>query len=282
MRAFLWMSGALLSFCLMAVGARELAGAISTFQILFSRSVIGLVVVTLVILQTRRTALFKTQRFSLHLGRNLFHFCGQYGWFVGIGLLPLAQVFALEFTTPLWTLIIACLFLKEALTLKKVAALVLGFVGVYLILNPGGEIVSPAALYVIVAAIFYSLSHVATKALSATDDPLTVLFYMCAVQLPIGLLLGAGSFVWPTLLQWVWLTLIGLTALSAHFCITHAMRSTEVSVVVTLDFLRLPLIAAVGVALYGEAFNPMLVLGASLMLVGNLINVYRPRAARQP
>ncbi len=277
MRAFVWMSGALLSFCLMAIGARELAGAISTFQILFFRSLIGLVVVTALLLQTKRTALLRTQRFKLHLGRNLFHFCGQYGWFVGIGLLPLAQVFALEFTTPLWTLIIASLFLKEALTLKKCVAIALGFIGVYVILNPGGEIVSPASLYVIAAAIFYSLSHVSTKALASTDDPLTVLFYMCAIQLPIGFVLGLHSFVLPSPVQWVWLSLIGLTALTAHFCITNAMKKTDASVVVTLDFLRLPLIAAVGVLLYHEAFNPMLVIGATLMLVGNLVNVYKPR-----
>lgn len=282
MRAFLWMLGALVSFCLMAIGARELAGAIDTFQILFFRSAIGLVVVTLIISLRQQSPLFQTRRFRLHVGRNLFHFCGQYGWFMGIGLLPLAQVFALEFTTPLWTLIIASLVLKESLTVKKSVAVLLGSVGVYLVLNPGREIVSVAALYVIGAAIFYSLAHVSTKALSATDDALTVLFYMCLVQLPIGLLFGASSFVAPTALQWVWLSLIGLTALSAHFCITNAMKTADASVVVTLDFLRLPLIAVVGVAWYGEPFKPMLVLGAALMLAGNLVNIYRPKFKRQP
>ncbi len=277
MRAFMWMSGALLSFCLMAIAARELAGGIGTFQILFCRSLIGLIVVTLVISRTGRSTLFQTHRLKLHLGRNVFHFLGQYGWFLGIGLLPLAQVFALEFTTPLWTLIVASLFLKEQLTLKKCLAIVLGSVGVYLILNPGSDIVGAASLYVIGAAIFYSLAYVSTKSLAATDDPLTILFYMCLIQLPIGFLLGVSSFVAPTLVQWAWLILIGITALTAHFCITHAMRTTDVSVVVTLDFLRLPLIAVVGVAFYNEAFKPMLVVGAMLMLFGNLINVYKPR-----
>ena len=281
MRAFSWMSGALISFCLMAIGARELAGVISTFQILFVRSVVGLVVVTWVIFQTQRSSLFQTSRFKFHLTRNVFHFFGQYGWFLGIGLLPLAQVFALEFTTPLLTLVFAALFLKESLTFKKSIALVLGSIGVYLILSPGSEIVSPAAAYVIVAAIFYALAHVSTKVLSATDDPLTVLFYMCLIQLPIGLLFGVGGFVAPTLMQWVWLILIGLTALTAHFCITKAMKTTDASVVVTLDFLRLPLIAAVGVLVYGEAFKPMLLVGAALMLVGNLINSYKPKFKNQ-
>lgn len=271
------MTGALVSFCLMAIGGRELAGGINTFQILLSRSVIGLLVVSLLIWRTGKLELFRTQRLKLQVGRNLFHFVGQYGWFLGIGLLPLAQVFALEFTTPLWTLLIAALFLKEKLTARKAVAIALGSVGVYLILNPGRDIVNPAALYVLGAAVCYALSYVATKALSTTEAPLTILFYMCLVQLPLGLLLSVSHFVLPTPLQWVWLTLIGLSALSAHFCLTHAMNTTEVSVVVTLDFLRLPLIGVVGMALYGEGFKPMLLVGAALMLVGNLVSVYKPR-----
>lgn len=277
MRAFLWMTGALVSFCLMAIGGRELAGGINTFQILLSRSVIGLLVVSAIIWKTGRPELFRTQRLKLQVGRNLFHFVGQYGWFLGLGLLPLAQVFALEFTTPLWTLLIAALFLKEKLSARKAVAIALGSIGVVLILNPGGDIVNPAALYVLGAAVCYALSYVATKALSTTEAPLTILFYMCLVQLPLGLLLSASHFVLPTPLQWVWLTLIGLSALSAHFCLTHAMKTAEVSVVVTLDFLRLPLIGVVGMALYGEGFKPMLLVGAALMLVGNLVNVYKPR-----
>jgi drug/metabolite transporter (DMT)-like permease len=277
MSAFLWMSGALMSFSLMAIGARELAGAISTFQLLFCRSLIGLIVILLVIFQTKRTALFQTNRFKLHLGRNVFHFLGQYGWFLGIGLLPLAQVFALEFTTPIWTLVFASVFLKEPLTIRKIIAIALGTVGVYLILSPGSNMVNAATVYVVGAAICYSLANVSTKSLSSTDDPLTVLFYMCLIQLPMGLLLGVNSFVSPTAVQWGWLILIGITALTAHFCMTNAMKTGEASVVVTLDFLRLPLIGAVGVVFYGEALKPMLILGASLMLLGNLINIYKSK-----
>ena len=191
---------------------------------LLTRSVIGLVVVSAIILRSGHRERFRTQRLGLHVGRNLFHFAGQYGWFLGLGLLPLAQVFALEFTTPLWTLLIAAVLLKESLTARKLVAILLGSLGVVVILNPGGEMVQSASLYVLAAAVFYALAHVSTKALSTTEDPLSILFYMCLVQLPIGLAMGASSFVLPTAMQWVWLTLIGLTALSAHFCMTHAMK----------------------------------------------------------
>jgi drug/metabolite transporter (DMT)-like permease len=279
MGAFVWMIGALFSFCVMAVAARELSADISTAQTLFVRSVIGIIIVSSLIFRKGDLSLFRTQRISLHVGRGLCHFVGQYGWFVSIGILPLAQVFALEFTTPLWTLIIASIFLKESPTLKKAAAIVLGFGGVYLILDPGRDIIDPASLIMIVAAIFFSLTFVCSKALSRTEHPLTVLFFMCLIQAPIGLALGLKSFVVPNSMQCAWLLLVGVTSLTGHFCISSAMAKADASVVVTLDFLRLPLITAVGVIGYQEPFKPMLVVGAGLMLIGNLINIYPNRAA---
>ena len=116
----LWMIGALISFCLMAVGARELNGQIGIFQILFFRSIVGLLVLLPIILLSnsfsKKDHFLFPKRLKLHVVRNLFHFAGQYGWFLGIGLLPLATVFAIEFTVPFWTIIISYLFLKESIT----------------------------------------------------------------------------------------------------------------------------------------------------------------------
>jgi drug/metabolite transporter (DMT)-like permease len=155
----------------------------------------------------------------------------------------------------------------------------LGFGGVYLILDPGREMIDSASLIMIVAAIFFSLTFVCSKALSRTEHPLTVLFFMCLIQAPIGLALGLKSFVVPNSMQCAWLLLVGVTSLTGHFCISSAMAKADASVVVTLDFLRLPLITAVGVIGYQEPFKPMLVVGAGLMLIGNLINIYPNRAA---
>ncbi|MFT5395977.1 MAG: drug/metabolite transporter (DMT)-like permease [Gammaproteobacteria bacterium] len=282
MNVALWMIGGLVSLSMMAIGARELAGEITTFQILFFRSVISLIIITLIIYKSKKTRLFSSKRIKLHIVRNVFHFVGQYGWFLGLGLLPLAHVFALEFTVPLWTLVIAALFLKEGITARKVIAVLFGVAGVYVILKPGIEIVDSASIIVLIAAIGYSVSHVTTKALSNTEDTLTVLFYMCLIQLPIGLLLTINDWVFPNLEQWLWLGVVGITALTAHYCITNAMKLTEAGIVVTLDFLRLPLIAVVGVIFYNEAFEVAVILGASLMLFGNLINLKSSKAKRLP
>ncbi|MBV1931701.1 MAG: DMT family transporter [Porticoccaceae bacterium] len=267
------MACALLSFCVMAIGARQLWGDINTFQILFFRSVIGVLVTALIIYKSGDSRLFSTARIKMHTARNVFHFAGQYGWFVGLGLLPLAEVFALEFTVPIWTLIIAAIFLKESITPGKTLAVILGAAGVYVILKPGSQVISPASTIVLLAALCFAAAYVFTKSLSNTENPLTVVFYMCLIQLPIGMFLSLSNWVFPNPIQWAWLCAVGLTALSAHYCVTSAMQISEAGIVVTLDFLRLPLIAVVGIVFYNEAFDLALVLGAGLMLFGNLINL---------
>lgn len=277
MYAVAWMSGTLFSFCLMAIGARELSGELSVFQILLCRSVIGLLCISAVIAFSSQKINLRTERLGLNVFRNIFHFAGQYGWFLGIGALPLAEVFALEFTVPIWTLIIAAIFLKEEVTLTKIVSVLLGMAGVLVIVQPGYAIVDPVSFIVLGAAVCYAISHTATKSLSASESATSILFYMCLIQLPIGLFLSIGNWSWPVGLQWLWLIIIGMTALSAHFCMAKAMQYAEVTKVITLDFLRLPLIALVGISLYAEAFEISLVLGGALMFIANLVVLRRRR-----
>jgi len=273
MNTAFWMMGTLASFSFMAIAARELSGAIDTFQILFFRSLLGLIITSLLIFAKKDLSLFSTTRLKQHFARNITHFGGQYGWFLGLSLLPLATVFALEFTVPLWTAIIAAIFLKERITAKKACAILLGLVAVVIIVNPGNDIFNYASLIVLAAAIFYALAYVSSKSLTNTEHPMTILFYMCLIQLPLGLVFTLLNWHTPNFIQWAWLLLVGVTALTAHYCITRAMQLSEVSIVVTLDFLRLPLIALVGIVLYAEDFQISIIVGGALMLLGNLINV---------
>ncbi|MGM8897753.1 MULTISPECIES: DMT family transporter [unclassified Psychrobacter] len=275
--ATLWMIGALTSFCLMAIGARELNSEIGVFQILFFRSIVGLLVLLPIVLLLKKARFSFPTRIKLHLVRNLFHFAGQYGWFLGIGLLPLATVFAIEFTVPFWTIIISYFFLKESITVKKVIAVLLGILGIIVIVQPSLDVAHYASLIVLSAAICYAFSHVATKSLSNTDSPITIIFMMCFIQAPLGLLLFLDGWTTPVGIQWPWLIIIGVTALSAHYCMTRAMQYAEVTFVVTMDLFRLPLISIVGVLLYSESFSVALLIGILLIVAGNSLNIYSRR-----
>lgn len=272
--ATLWVIGALTSFCLMAIGARELNSQIGIFQILFFRSIVGLLVLFPIMFLSKKSNFLLPKRIKLHLVRNLFHFAGQYGWFLGIGLLPLATVFAMEFTVPLWTIIISYFFLKESITVRKVIAVLLGILGVIVIVQPSLEVARYGSLMVLGAAICYAFSHVATKSLSNTENPISIIFMMCLIQAPLGLLLFIKGWTTPAGIQWLWLVIIGVTALSAHYCMTKAMQHAEVTFVVTMDMFRLPLISLIGVLLYAEHFSVALILGMLLIVAGNSVNIY--------
>jgi drug/metabolite transporter (DMT)-like permease len=266
------MSGALLSFMAMAISGRELSKTLGTMEILAYRSLIGLVVI-LVLLARSGFGQIRTGRWHLHLVRNTAHFIGQFGWFYGIALIPLAEVFAIEFTVPIWSALLAVVVLGERMTRAKAAALVLGIAGMLLILRPGMRVVDPAALAVLMAALGYSVSHVLTKKITHFDTPLTILFYMTIMQLPMALVPTAATLTPPTVDMLPWLLLVGTTALTAHYCMARAFVLADATVVVPMDFLRLPLIGVVGYLFYAEPLELLVFVGALLMLGGNYVNV---------
>lgn len=272
MKAALWMLVALASFALMAVAGKELSRNIATAEILFFRSLIGLIIL-LIIVSVNGTAPLKSRCIKKHVVRNAAHFVGQYGWFYGIAFMPLAEVFALEFTVPVWTAIAATILLNETITKIRVISITLGILGVLIILRPTVEIVDPAALVVIIGAMGYGVAHTFTRSIVKHDTPLSVLFYMCLIQLPVGLLLTIGDWVMPAGMMWGWILIVGIAALSGHFGMSKALSHADATVVVPMDFLRLPLIMLVGLYFYHEAVEGFILIGAAIMLFGNFLNV---------
>lgn len=273
------MVGALLSFMMMAIGGRELAGQLTTFQILFFRSLIGLLVISAVLWRTGWHHV-KTEKLGLHLLRNIAHYGGQYGWFYGLGFIPLAEVFAIEFTLPVWVAILAVVILGEKLTRPRVIAIVFGLIGLLIILRPGMQVVQTAALAVLAAAVGYALSHVLTKKITNTDTALSVVFYMTLIQLPFGLIPSLFTWQTPQGEMWVWLVVVGVGALTAHYCMSQALKLADATVVVPMDFLRLPLIALVGVIFYSEALDWLVLVGGAVMLAGNWWNIWAEQRRR--
>ena len=121
---------------------------------------------------------------------------------------------------------------------------------------------------VLFAAACYATAHVTTKRLTRTDGPLPVLFWMCAIQLPMGLIGAIPGWTWPAAGDLVPLTAVGVFSLAAHYCFTRALSLADATVVIPIDFLRLPLIAVVGFVLYAEPFDPFVLGGGGLILAG--------------
>jgi drug/metabolite transporter (DMT)-like permease len=274
LRGALWMGGAVLSFALMAIAVRELARTLGSFEILFLRSAVSLLIVLAVMawLGLERP---RTRRFGLHVVRNLLHFGGQYAWVYSIAVLPLATVFAIEFTMPVWSAVLAALLMGERLNHGRVVMLALGVAGILIILRPGIEAVPPAALVMLAGSFAYAATMIGTKQLAKTEPAAAVLFYMSLIQLPLAFVPALAEWVTPGPDDLPWIVAVGATGLSAHFCLTRSLRIAEATLVVPIDFLRLPLIAAAGMAFYGEPIELPILAGAAVIFAGTYYSIRR-------
>ena len=273
--ALLWMVGAIVAFTSMAVAGRAAALQHDTFEIMLFRSLAGIGIVVVVADAFGTLGQVTTRRMHLQVGRNLFHFAGQNLWFYGLTVIPLAQLFALEFTSPLWVMVLAALLLGERLTRVKALAAAVAFAGVLLVVRPGTGEMNAGHLAAAVAAICFASTAIFTKKLTATESITCILFWLTVVQAALGLVavFWDGQVTWPSAATLPWLLLIAVAGLVAHMCLTTALSLAPASVVMPMDFARLPVIVIVGALLYAEALEPVVLLGAGLILLGNWINI---------
>ena len=275
-RAALWMIGSIGSFSTMAVAGRELSARFDTFEVMLYRSVIGVIIVLSLAWATGAWRQINTRNFGLQLIRNLAHFTGQNLWFLAVSLIPLAQVFALEFTSPLWVIVLSIFLLGERLTATRALAAIMGFIGILIVARPDIGSLNTGILAAAGCAVFFALTNVLTKRLTRTQGITTILFYLTTLQLIFGLISAGhdGDIAGPTVETMPFLLLVGACGLLAHYCLTNALSLAPATVVVPIDFVRLPAIAVVGMLLYAEALDVWVFVGAAIIFAGNYLNIW--------
>jgi drug/metabolite transporter (DMT)-like permease len=271
--AALWMAGWLALMLIVAVAGRETTRELNVFQIMEVRSVIGFCLLYPLIRMNGGFAAMKTSRPLQHIGRNLIHYAAQLGWFFALTLIPLGQVVAIEFTMPIWTAILAASFLGERITVWKVVAIVLGVIGVIVIVRPATGEINPGQLIALAAAVGFGISVAMMKSLTRTESTLAIIFWMLVIQSTAGFL--PAIYVWksPSLYLWGWMAVIGFCGTFSHFCMARAMLYADATIVLPMDFLRVPLTALAGWLIYSERLDIFTVVGAALILLGNLLNL---------
>ena len=261
------------SFLVIAVGARELSDTMNSFQIVFLRSLVGFGIILLV-LAKQGIKVPKTKRLKIHIFRNILHYSAQAAWILGVSLLPLATVFAIEFTTPIWVALMAVLLLNERLNRGRLVAILFGFIGTLIILRPGLGGFGLGYLAVLWAAVGYGATYVITKMISNTETPITIIFYMTVVQAVVGLVPGLIGWVAPKPEDIFWIGCLGVLGLTSHFCLAKAFIYADATLVLPIDFLRLPLAAVVGFFFYQEAFELAVLFGGVVIFAGNYYNIH--------
>ena len=275
-QAAIWMTGTIISFSAMAVSGREISFELDTFEIMMYRSIIGLIIVLLLAKLFKTHREISTQNLSLHFFRNLSHFTGQNLWFYALTLIPFAQLFAFEFSVPLWVMLAAPFLLGERLTNIRIISILVGFIGILIVTRPWLAGLAPGIIPAALCAIGFACSVIFTKQLTQKVSITCILFWLTSMQLLMAIICAGydGDISLPSSSNFIWIIIIGIGGLLAHFCITKALQLAPATVVTPIDFCRLPVIAAIGYVFYNEALDIFIIGGAIIIFIANYINIW--------
>jgi len=267
------MAGWLALMLIVAIAGREATRDLNVFQIMEIRSILGFFMLYPLVRINGGFAAMKTSRPLQHIGRNLIHYAAQLGWFFALTLIPLGQVVSIEFTMPIWTAILAASFLGERMTVGKMLAIVLGVLGVIIIVRPATGDINPGQLIALGAAVGFGVSVAMMKSLTRTETTLSIIFWMLVIQSAAGFFPSLYVWRWPSAYAFGWIVVIAFCGTFSHYCMARAMLHADATVVLPMDFLRVPLTAIAGWLIYSERLDMFTLLGAALILTGNLLNL---------
>ena len=260
----LWMTGASVCFALTYVVVRELTHSMSVFTLVFIRCVFGVLFLTPWLLRNGRGAL-KTRRWTIYAIRAVTTYTGMVTFFYALRAVDLADANAIQFTGPFFTVILLQVFAGERAGLDRWIAICAGFAGALLIVRPGFGVFVPAMLGIVYTAFAYGASNAATRSLSTTEDNNAVVFYMFAMMLPLS--------IGPAILDWTTpgvsdLPLLGFFLVIAYYsihCVTRAYAHAPAAALTPAYYLQLPMVSAMGYALYGEVPDALTWIGAAVI-----------------
>jgi drug/metabolite transporter (DMT)-like permease len=281
-KAALWMGVWLTLMLTMTVAGREATKELAVFQIMEMRAIIGIFMLLPLIYMAGGFKTLRTSVFRLHLGRNVVHYLAQFAWFVALTMIPLAQLISIEFTMPIWTAILAAFFLGEKIGPWKLLSILLGVVGVAIIVRPGIGDINEGQLIALAASVGFAISVIMVKAMTRHDSVLTIIFWMLIIQSVLGLIPAIMVWHWPSAHVWPWVFVIAFCGTFSHYSQARAMTYADATVVIPMDFLRVPLSALLGWLLYQEVLDVWTVAGAVLILFGNTLNLRNASTSRIP
>ncbi len=274
----LWMSAGAAFFAIMINLVRHLTDHFDPLQVVFFRNAFSLLALLPWLIQKGPGAL-RTERLHLHVLRALFGIAAMLLWFNTLARMPLAEATALSFTAPIFTSILAVLFLNEIMHQHRLLAIVLGFLGAMIIVRPGIAALNPVALLAIVTALIWGSSTVLLKYMSRTETTSAMVIFLPLFLTPISLIPALLVWQWPSFELWALAILFGLVGTLGHYCLTRALCTADATSVIPFDYLRLPFVAIIAYIAYGETSDVWVWLGGAMIAAGALYNSSRESRA---
>ncbi len=279
-KGVLWMLVSAAALAGLTGVVRHMSAGLPPFEIAFFRSFFGLLILApwlmrsgLGVLRTKRLGLY-TMRCALGAATMLM-------WFTAISMVPLADAVALGFTSPLFVILGAALFLGEVVRGRRLGATLCGFAGALIILRPGGGVLDLGAVLVLLSAVTLAGANLSVKELSRTEPVQAIVTYMVIFMVPLTFI--PALLVWQTPTPAQLAELIGLAAVATvgNYAMTRAVAVADASAVMPYDYARLPFVALIGFFVFGETSDAATWIGAGVIAVASLYLAHHESKAEQ-
>ncbi len=257
----LLMLAATISVVGMNVSIREVATDIHVFEIAFFRNLFGVLIFLPVLFRTEANPL-RTRKFGLLTIRAMLNTVAMLAFFYALTLIPLTDVTALSFTTPLFASLLAIVVLRETLSGRRRVGLAIGLLGALVILRPGIQAIGLGSLMVLLSSGVWACALMCIKVLTRTESALTIALYAALMQVPVAFLASLFVWVWPSWWELGLLAVIGGLGGFAQLCLSQSFRDADTTLVLPVDFTKLIWAGLAGFLLFGEIPDIWTVLGA--------------------
>jgi len=261
----------------------KVTGEYALGEILFFRSLFGLIPIFFLIPKNRLKNFYKTQKISLHFYRSLFGTIAMASIFIALRNLELAETVAMTFAGPIFVTLFSIFFLSEKVRLTRWSAVVIGFIGVIFISRPGFETANIFYIFPIIFCLGFAAVCILIRKLTLYGESVWLIaFYFTLVSGLAGLVtLPFGGWLIPTKIDFILLALIGIFGSVANLLLTQSYKLAEVSLTTPLKYLALIYAIAFGFFIFQEIPSFYTILGAGLIVVSSLIIFTRERQLKK-
>jgi drug/metabolite transporter (DMT)-like permease len=274
-RGIFWMIVSCIAFSSMWVLIRYASHDVHAFVIVFFRNFFGTLV--LVPMMVRNKGLMKLNRVKANLRRATSGFIATTGTFYAVSHAPMATALSINYTAPLFATVGAVLFLGEKIHFRRVAALIIGFAGMLIVVRPGALPMTPGVLAAMISAVSTAFSIIAIRQLVASDDSRSVAAWTFILMTPPSLVVALFFWTWPPANVWPLLFAIGCAAAVGQLSMNRAFALAETSAILPYDFVRFGLVTLAGITFFHERLDALTVVGGVVIFAVTVYLAIRER-----
>ncbi len=278
--ATFWITLAGFFFTIAMVSVRKVSVDMHVLESVMFRSLFGIAFM-LPWLMRRGISALKTKRIGLLAIRGTLAYFVTCFYFFAASLIPLADLTSITFTRPILGTVAAIIFLKEVAGRRRWSAIAVGFIGMLVIVRPGLVEINVGVLLVLCGVLFQTCNTIIVKKLTKTEEPDAIVLYHTLFILPLSIV--PAIYIWetPTIEQWGWFAIIGAAGILTQSCMTRAFVVADASFVLALSYLRLPIAAIMGFAIFGEVPVIWVWIGAIIICASSTYIAHRESVLAQ-